>query len=56
MQGIFDLLKIPNLEIVSSTLEALIKIAEINYQHMHPYLDRIKQVTEVMITNASNNS
>lgn len=34
MQGIFDLLKIPNTDILSSALEALIKIAELNYQHM----------------------
>ena len=52
MQGIFDLLKIPDTEVLNSTMEALIKICEINYIYMGPYLQQIFQVTQTLIETA----
>lgn len=45
MEGIFDLLKIADCQIMSSTLEALITLVDVNFQHMQPYQERIMQAT-----------
>jgi hypothetical protein len=42
MEGIFSLLSIDDDQILNSTLEGLIKIAEINYQYMSQYLPAIQ--------------
>jgi predicted transcriptional regulator len=56
MHCIFDLLNIPDCDILNSTLEALVKVADLNYQYMQPYLEEISSMTQTMITNASENN
>lgn len=52
MQGIFDLLKIADAEVLNSTMEALIRIVEINYKYMGPFLPHLMKVTEQMVVAA----
>ncbi len=49
MKGIFDLLAIRDHEISTKTLEGLIEIVKLNYQHMGPYLERLLALTEVLM-------
>jgi hypothetical protein len=53
MQGIFDLLKIEDIEVLNNTLDAMIKIAEINHKHMRPHLPRLQEETQRMIVKAN---
>ena len=50
MQGIFDLLAIHDHEISTKTLEGLIEIVKLNYQHMGPYLERLLVLTEALMS------
>jgi|TARA_B110001450_G_scaffold229435_1_gene229983 hypothetical protein len=45
MKGIFDLLAIGDFDITKKTLEGLIEIARLNYQHMGPYLEKFLSLT-----------
>jgi hypothetical protein len=49
MQGIFDLLAIRDHEISTPTLEGLIEIVKLNYQHMGPYLEKLLALTEALV-------
>ena len=45
MKGIFDLLAIGDPTISAKTLEGLIEVVKLNYQHMGPYLERFLALT-----------
>lgn len=45
MKGIFDLLAIGDSEISAKTLEGLIEVVKLNYQHMGPYLEKFLALT-----------
>ena len=49
MEGIFNLLKIQDQEIIHHTLEALIEIARLNYWQMEAYLDDLLEITKQLI-------
>lgn len=45
MTGVFDLLAIGDSEISKKTLEGLIEIVKLNYQHMGPYVEKFLALT-----------
>ena len=49
MKGIFDLLAIGDSEISAKTLEGLIEVVKLNYQHMGPYLEKFLALTEAFV-------
>lgn len=53
MTGIFDLLKIEDIEVLNNTLEAMIKIVDVNCKHMGPYLPALHQETQRLINLAN---
>lgn len=40
---------------MNSTLEALIRIVDVNYAYMHPYLEETKAMTKLMVETATAN-
>jgi len=49
MKGIFDLLAIGDADISAKTLEGLIEIVKLNYQHMGPYMEKLLALTEAFM-------
>ena len=51
MEGIFNLLKVQDSEVLNATLEALIEIARLNYPYMSNYLGELMKITEQLMQN-----
>jgi hypothetical protein len=49
MNGVFSLLQSQDNEVLNSTMEALIKIVELNYEFMQPYLNNLFQMTNAFM-------
>ena len=49
MKGIFDLLAIGDADISAKTLEGLIEIVKLNYQHMGPYMEKFLALTQAFM-------
>lgn len=49
MTGVFDLLAIGDSEISKKTLEGLIEIVKLNYQHMGPYVEKFLALTAALM-------
>ena len=52
MNGIFDLVRIQNHDIVAQSLEAMICVVDSNYQFMEPYLNQLYDMTDMLMTKA----
>ena len=52
MKGIFDLLAIGDSEISAKTLEGLIEVVKLNYQHMGPYMEKFLALTAAFMVAA----
>lgn len=55
MNGIFDLVRIQNHDIVAQSLEAMISIVDSNYQFMEPYLNQLYDMTSTLMSKAGQN-
>jgi hypothetical protein len=51
MEGIFNLLKVEDLDVKRKTMESLLDIIKLNYSHIAPYLDTLFFVTEAYMLN-----